>query len=99
MADEPTITEVAEQQPELDTPLVRALHDEIDEQEALRDEARAVVEELRGEIFRLVEETGDEVDALQGVALLVEQRLDAITSKAVRRGYNAALKRAAALGK
>lgn len=88
---------MADATPTLDTPLANALHDEIDEQEALRDEAHAIVEELRGEIFRLVEQTGDELKALEELALLVEKRLDPLTTKAARRGYNAALKRAQTL--
>ena len=81
-----------------ETPLTAALHDEIDEQEALGEEARAIIDEVKAEIFRLVEETEDEVDALTELGMLVEQRLDALTSKAARMGYDSALRRGALRG-
>lgn len=77
----------------IDSPLTAALHDEIDEQEQLGDEARAIVEDARKEIFRLVAETGDELDALTELGVIVEGRLDKLTSKAARMGYDAALRR------
>ena len=74
------------------------LHDEIDEQEGLGDEARAAVDEAKAHIVDLVDDLQDTQTAMAAVALLVEQQLADVSHKAIRQGYNSSLRRAQKLG-
>lgn len=63
------------------------LHDEIDEQEALANQASAIVESAIGELRRIFDEVdGSPVAAMEMLAQLVAVDLDALTTKAVQRG-------------
>lgn len=66
-----------------------ALHDEIDEKEELGETARAVVAKHRERLLDLVDEYGDTMKALEAFAILAEDELDDMTTKAVQRGYAA----------
>jgi division protein CdvB (Snf7/Vps24/ESCRT-III family) len=76
------------------TTLLDTLHDEIDEQEALAEEARGVVDEAKAHLLDLVDDLQDTEAALAAVAVLVEDGLADVTKRAVRSGYEAAKRRA-----
>lgn len=71
-------------------PLRDALHDQIDHQEEIREKALQAVDVLRERLTEAVAETGDFMEALELVALELEDALDDLTTEAV--------KKAAALG-
>ena len=92
------MAETPEPESVLDDPLSLALHDEIDAQEELQERAKEVVRALRPKLAELVAELDDEEAALEAIALLVEEELDALTSTAAKSGYDAALQRARKVG-
>ena len=73
--------------------LEAALHDEIDEEEALQEDARELVASMKPRLAKLVAQLDDDNDAMEALALLIEEALDGLTSRAVRLGYDSALRR------
>jgi len=69
------------------------LHDEIDEKELLGERARDVVFKLRARLVELVENMDDTVAAMEALAVLAEDELDALTTEAVQRGFGAGMRR------
>ena len=76
--------------------LEERLHDEIDEQEDLRNEAASVVESVKPHLADLVNDIGDATEALEAIAVLVEAKLagrDGLLRKSMRTGFAAAKRR------
>jgi two-component SAPR family response regulator len=67
--------------------LVDQLHDQIDFEEDLRERARDVVEELRGSMADAVEETGDVTEAMELIAMAVDNALNDLTTEAVQKSF------------
>jgi hypothetical protein len=63
------------------------LHDRIDLREELADEARATVKRVvEANLTKVLEGTDEVADAMDQLAHLVAEALDALTTQAVRRG-------------
>jgi len=73
--------------------LIEALHDEIDEEEALAERARGIVKDKSGKLVELLDELGDVEEALAALSALVEDELTDLTTEAVRFGRDATIRR------
>lgn len=74
-----------------------ALHDEIDAQEEIRDEAAGIVQDVKGKIRDLASSVEPD-ELFASIAEAVEERLIDLTTVAARRGYDAAKSRAKRFG-
>lgn len=73
------------------------LHDEVDAREDLRERTREIVEQVvRDNIMEAMTRSATGEKAFEWLALLVEEKLAAITTEAAVMGYRLASKRSSA---
>jgi hypothetical protein len=66
--------------------LTDTLHDMIDEQERLGEQAKLSVEEVRAQMLQIIENADSTEEGLELIAELVADSLAAITTEAVQSG-------------